>query len=193
MTKSFDHGSSQGDERTVRAGRVLAALRDLWGDEPPPGENADLAWLVDALAIDDAHGRQDGCLVRSDEISLATLAQWLTTPQFSDEDSGAWDFDPETDLMGFDHQGASVLGLAPTAVRLERAMLDVHPHDRDHVETALRRAAGTGEHFRVTLRGRSPDGKWLWRTSTGRRLISPDGTVRVVGFVTVHRDRVAVD
>jgi PAS domain-containing protein len=193
VTKSFDHGSPQPDDRTARAARVLAALRDLWGDEPPPGEDPDLAWLVDALAIDDAHGRESGCVVRSDEMTLTTLAQWLSTPQFTDEDSAAWDFDPTTDLMSFDDRGRTVLGLGPTGVRLERALLDVHPHDRDHVEGALRSAAATGEHFRITLRGRSPEGRWLWRTSTGRRIVDADGQVRVVGFVTVHRDRVPVE
>lgn len=194
MTERNDRGSLQhGDERTARAARVLAVLKDLWGDEPPPGEDADLAWLVDALAIDDAHGREDGYVVRSDTITLTSLAQWLTTPQFSDENSGVWQYDPVTERMSFDHVASAALGLSRSNVGLARAMLDVHPGDRDRVEGGLRRAAATGEHFRVTLRGRSPQGDWVWRTSTGRRLVADDGAVQVIGFVTVHQQAVRVD
>lgn len=194
MTESFDRAPHpRGDERTARAARVLAVLKDLWGDEPPPGEDSDLAWLVDALAIDDAHGREDGYVVRSDTITLTSLAQWLTTPQFSDENSGAWQYDPASERMTFDQAASEALGLSRGSVGLARAMLDVHPSDRDRVEQSLRRAAATGEHFRVTLRGRSPAGDWLWRTSTGRQLRTADGSVVVVGFVTVHQQPVPVD
>ncbi|WP_432561019.1 PAS domain-containing protein [Kineococcus sp. SYSU DK003] len=193
MQASFDQGSSEhGDARSARAARVLAVLKNLWGDEPPPGADPDLAWLVDALAVDDAQGREDGYLVRGDDISLTSLANWLTAPQFSDEDSGAWQFDPATGLMSLDEQAGQVLGLSQR-VGVERALLDVHPDDRADVERTLRRTAETGEHFRVTLRGRSPEGDWVWRTGTGRRLVGADGGVVVVGFVTVHRPRVPVD
>lgn len=194
MTESFDRGSHQrGDERTARAARVLAVLKDLWGDAPPPGEDADLAWLVDALAIDDAQGREGGYVVRSDAITLTSLAQWLTTPQFSEENSGVWQYDPVSEQMSFDQAASEVLGLSRSSVGLARALLDVHPSDRARVEQSLRRAAATGEHFRVTLRGRSPAGDWLWRTSTGRQLTTADGAVLVVGFVTVHQQAVTVD
>lgn len=182
----------RGEDRMVRARRVLAALKHLWGDEPPPGEESDLAWLVDALAVDDAHGREDGYVVRSDSITLTSLAQWLTAPQFPDEHTGAWQYDARTGRVCFDDQARTVLGIAGQATNVERVLLDVHPTDRAHVEESLHRAATIGEHFRVTFRARSPLGDWHWRTSTGRRVETAEGGV-VLGFVTVHQRPVEVE
>lgn len=188
MTQPYQRG----EERTARAGRVLAALKHLWGDEPPPGEDSDLAWIVDALAIDDAHGREDGYVVRSDAITLTSLAQWLTAPQFPDEHTGAWQYDAATGRVCFDDQARAVLGISGPVTSVERVLLDVHPTDRAHVEESLRRAAETGEHFRATFRARSPSGDWHWRTGTGRRVDTGSGGV-VLGFVTVHQRPVGVE
>ena len=187
MTQPYQRG----EDRTARAVRVLAGLKQLWGDEPPPGEDSDLAWLVDALAIDDAHGREDGFVVRSDAITLTSLAQWLTAPQFPDEHTGAWQYEADTGRVCFDEQAQRVLGIPGSATSVERMLLDVHPSDRDHVQVSLHRAATTGEHFRVTFRARSPLGDWHWRTSTGRRVQTATGGV-VLGFVTVHQRPVDV-
>lgn len=173
------------EERPARAVRVLTALKHLWGDEPPPGEDSELAWIVDALAVDDAHGREDGYVVRSDAITLTSMAQWLTSPQFPDEHTGAWHYDAATDRVRFDDQARAVLGISAAATSLQRVLLDVHPSDRAPVQEALRRSAETGEPFRATFRARSPSGGWHWRTGTGRRVQTDTGGV-VIGFVTVH-------
>lgn len=184
-------GPSDREDRSRRAERVLAVLRDLWGDEPPPGPDPELAWIVDALAIDDAHGREAGLVVHSDAIALSSLSDWLGTPQFADEQTGAWQLDTATGRVVVDERGSEVLGVGRQSVGSERLMLDVHPADRPNVERAFDRAAAVGTPFRVTYRGRSPLGEWLWRTSTGRRLtVGPAGAV-LVGFTTVHRPALA--
>ena len=181
MTGPFDRG-----DPSRRAERVLAVLRELWGDEPPPGPDPDLAWLVDALAVDDAHGREEGLVVHSDAIALSSLADWIGAPHVADEHTAAWQLDTATGRVLLDEEGGRVLGVGREAVGVERLMLDVHPADRANVERAFERAASAGTPFRVTYRGRSPLGEWLWRTSTGRRLAAgPPGAV-LVGFTTVH-------
>ncbi|MEZ0491025.1 PAS domain-containing protein [Kineococcus sp. TBRC 1896] len=188
MTGSSDQGG-----RSLRARRVLAVLRDLWGDEPPPGPDPELAWLVDALAVDDAHGREDGLVVHGDGVALSSLADWLGAPRFAEEHTGAWQFDTASGRVLLDEEGSRVLGVGREAVGGERLMLDVHPVDRANVERVFERAAAAGTAFRVTYRGRSPLGEWLWRTSTGRRVsVGPEGAV-LVGFTTVHEPAPGLD
>ncbi|WP_432513180.1 PAS domain-containing protein [Kineococcus sp. SYSU DK001] len=194
MGEPVDHGAGRGEDgRTARAARVLAVLRDLWGDEPPPGQDPELAWLVDALAVDDAHGRENGYVVRGDAITVTSLAHWLTSPQFPDEQTGAWQWDSATGRVQLDELASRVLGVGRGPVGFERLALDVHPGDRAQVEQAVRRAATTGEPFRVTFRGRSPQGEWLWRTSAGRRVSATGAGVVLVGFVTVHQQVLPVE
>lgn len=60
--------------RLRRAEAVRAGLREMWGDEPPPGPDHDLTELVDGLALDDDLGRRHGLLVQGDGLTLTTLA-----------------------------------------------------------------------------------------------------------------------
>jgi PAS domain-containing protein len=174
------------EDRSLRAQRVLAVLRDLWGDERPPGQDPELAWIVDALAVDDAHGREDGFVVHSDGLALTSLADWLGAPLSADEQTGAWQLDTATGRVVVHERGSAVLGVGRQSVGVERLMLDVHPADRAQVQRAFDRAVADGTPFRVTYRGRSPLGEWLWRTSTGRRLTSGPAGAVLVGFTTVH-------
>lgn len=128
----------------------------------------------------DAHGREDGYVVRSDAITLTSMAQWLTSPQFPDEHAGARYYDAATGWVRFDDQARAVLGIAAAATSLQRVLLDVHPSDRAHVQDGLHRSAETGEHFRAAFRAHSPAGGWHWRTGTGRRLQTETGGV-VIG------------
>ncbi|WP_432544974.1 PAS domain-containing protein [Kineococcus sp. SYSU DK002] len=62
-----------------RAEQVRADLEGLWGDEPPPGPDPELTSLVDALALDDDHGRRAGLLVQGDAIPFRALVRLLLT------------------------------------------------------------------------------------------------------------------
>ncbi|WP_432509990.1 PAS domain-containing protein [Kineococcus sp. SYSU DK001] len=62
-----------------RAEQVRADLEGLWGDEPPPGPDPELTSLVDALALDDDHGRRAGLLVQGDAIPFHVLVRLLLT------------------------------------------------------------------------------------------------------------------
>ena len=61
----------------LRAERVAALLVQLWGDRPPPSSNPQLTTLVDAVAGDDEHGREDGLVVHGDELSHQRLVRAL--------------------------------------------------------------------------------------------------------------------
>jgi PAS domain-containing protein len=62
-----------------RAEQVRSDLQALWGDGPPPGPDARTTELVDALALDDDHGRRNGLLVQGDAIPFHLLVRLLST------------------------------------------------------------------------------------------------------------------
>lgn len=62
-----------------RAEQVRADLEALWGDDLPPGPDPRTTELVDALALDDDHGRSHGLLVQGDAIPFQLLVRLLTT------------------------------------------------------------------------------------------------------------------
>jgi len=61
-------------QRRLRAERVLTLLRELWGDEPPPGLNSQLSLLIDAVATDDEHAREQRLVSHGDGLSYTLLA-----------------------------------------------------------------------------------------------------------------------
>jgi hypothetical protein len=61
-------------ERQWQVGEVLARL---WGNGMPSGDAPFVLVAEDALAIDDAAGRVDGVIVRSDRIRLADVEHVL--------------------------------------------------------------------------------------------------------------------
>lgn len=62
-----------------RAEQVRSDLVALWGDEAPPGPDPQMTSLVDALALDDAHGRRGGLLVQGDAVPFHVLVRLLMT------------------------------------------------------------------------------------------------------------------
>ncbi|PRY10032.1 PAS domain-containing protein [Kineococcus rhizosphaerae] len=60
-----------------RAEQVRSDLAQLWGDEAPPGPDPQMTSLVDALALDDDHGRRSGVLVQGDAIPFPVLVRLL--------------------------------------------------------------------------------------------------------------------
>lgn len=61
-------------QRRLRAERVQAALTQVWGDDFPPGPNAALTVLVDAVGIDDFHSTEDRFVSQGDGVSYQVLA-----------------------------------------------------------------------------------------------------------------------
>lgn len=61
----------------LRAERVAALLVQLWGDRPPPSPNPQLTTLIDAMAGDDEHGRDDQLVVHGDNLTYRQLARAL--------------------------------------------------------------------------------------------------------------------
>ncbi|MGI4895545.1 MAG: PAS domain-containing protein [Janthinobacterium lividum] len=61
-----------------RAELVISGLRELWGEDLPPGPEAETVVLIDGLAIDDDQGRQLGLLVQSDAVPLNLLTRLLS-------------------------------------------------------------------------------------------------------------------
>lgn len=65
-------------QRRLRAERVLTMLRELWGDELPPGPNAEVAVLIDTIALDDDHGAGDQLITQRDGLTYAMVAELIT-------------------------------------------------------------------------------------------------------------------
>lgn len=61
----------------LRAERALVLLRQLWGDQPPPGPHAELLALVDAIAGDDERGQREHLVCQPDGLTYETLAHLL--------------------------------------------------------------------------------------------------------------------
>ncbi|NIZ89826.1 hypothetical protein [Kineococcus rubinsiae] len=59
----------------VRAEGVRAALEALWGDQLPDSPDPVTTVLVDAVAVDDQLGLDDGLVVQGDGLSCAALAR----------------------------------------------------------------------------------------------------------------------
>lgn len=72
--------------RARRAETVRSGLQEMWGDGPPPGPDADLAGIVDGLALDDAAGRRHGLVVQADGLTLTTLRSLLEALPDADRD-----------------------------------------------------------------------------------------------------------
>lgn len=68
-----------------RAEQVLAEMRELWGDEMPPGPDPVTTALVDALATDDDRGRRQGLLVQGDAVPFSLLTRLMTTSPVGQE------------------------------------------------------------------------------------------------------------
>jgi hypothetical protein len=64
----------------VRAALVHSGLRRLWGDEPPPAPDPELALLTDAVSLDDEAGIRSGLVVQSDALSVECLARLVSAP-----------------------------------------------------------------------------------------------------------------
>jgi len=60
-----------------RAENVRTALEALWGDELPDSPDPVTTVLVDAVAVDDQRGSDDGLVVQGDGLSYAELARVL--------------------------------------------------------------------------------------------------------------------
>jgi len=71
-----DHLSSEHRLRR-RAEQVRSALEALWGDELPDSPDPVTTVLVDAVAVDDQQGRDDGLVVQGDGLTYAELARVL--------------------------------------------------------------------------------------------------------------------
>ena len=63
--------------RLRRAEAVRGGLREMWGDEPPPGPDHDLTEVIDGLALDDDLGRRHGLVVQADGLTLSTVQTLL--------------------------------------------------------------------------------------------------------------------
>lgn len=73
--------------RRLRAERVQALLKQLWGEELPPGPAAALTVLIDAVGVDDFYGAEDRLVSQGDGLSyqvLATLWQHYRTWSLTD-------------------------------------------------------------------------------------------------------------
>lgn len=62
-----------------RAEQVRGDLEALWGDDLPPGPDPRTTELVDALALDDDHGRRNGLLVQGDSIPFHLFVRLLSS------------------------------------------------------------------------------------------------------------------
>ncbi|WP_328294015.1 PAS domain-containing protein [Kineococcus sp. NBC_00420] len=76
---TIDESLSREHHVRRRAEQVRADLEALWGDDLPPGPDPRTTELVDALALDDDHGRTAGLLVQGDAIPFHLLVRLLAT------------------------------------------------------------------------------------------------------------------
>jgi hypothetical protein len=60
-----------------RAHHVRRLLKDLWGDELPPAPDPELTVLIDALALDDDHGREQELVTQRDGLTIEVLHRLL--------------------------------------------------------------------------------------------------------------------
>jgi hypothetical protein len=60
-----------------RAERVRTVLEGLWGEDLPGGPEPGLTVLVDAVALDDRHGTEEGIVVQGDGLGHEVLARLL--------------------------------------------------------------------------------------------------------------------
>lgn len=77
-----------------------------------------------------------------------------------------------------------------TRLSLEESLADIHPDDRQSIETALRAALVNQAPERATYRVSKPDGSTAWIEFVGQVTLDPDGQpaiVRGVGFDVTSR------
>lgn len=58
-----------------RALHIRSTLRELWGDQLPPGEDAVITVLVDGVLVDDEAGSAVGLVVQSDGLAVEVLSE----------------------------------------------------------------------------------------------------------------------
>jgi PAS domain S-box-containing protein len=95
-----------------------------------------------------------------------------------------WDWDVVTNAMEYSENMMHVLGCTPTT--MDSVGTFVHPHDRDRIAAAHRRAlSGSGAYQEVVRFNRPDNGKQIWVDSRGKVQYDRDGhPVRIRG-VTV--------
>ena len=98
---------------------------------------------------------------------------------------GIWEMDLETEIVSYNAHCAALLGLPPESpMAYERALLALHPDDREKVREAVRRAhdpAGDGM-FTVEYRTLGlGDGVQRWITASGRVFFRAGRAVRFLG------------
>lgn len=84
---------------------------------------------------------------------------------------GVWDWDVETDMVAFNDQWATMLGLSPDEVEghFDTWAERLHPDDADRVKAALEaHVAGETELYDCEHRMRTADGDWKWIKDTGK-------------------------
>jgi len=65
-------------QRRLRAERILLMLRKLWGQAMPPGPQAEVTLLIDAIAVDDHHAEADHLVSQRDGLTYEVLAALCT-------------------------------------------------------------------------------------------------------------------
>lgn len=99
---------------------------------------------------------------------------------------GTWELDLITNEIRWTHQTFNIYGMDPQKgpPSIEALLLAVHPDDREHVRTSIRRTTETGEPYRVKRRIIRQDGELRHIVTTARVVTNEHGTpIRIVGVV----------
>jgi PAS domain S-box-containing protein len=102
--------------------------------------------------------------------------------------AGLWSLDVKTGVFWASNEGRAVFGYGPDeAITMDLFEASVHPEDREHVRTAIKRSALAGvavdEEYRIVNRT-SDEMRWI--ASRGRPRFSPAGEVRLLMGVSIE-------
>jgi PAS domain S-box-containing protein len=109
---------------------------------------------------------------------------------------GFWEWHLGSGLVDWSERCCALMGLSAAGgvLHIEQVMAMIHPDDRDHYRSALRRHIEADEPFAVEVRWHPPGGGLRWMASRGRIVRDRDGhPLSLVGAHTDITERKAIE
>lgn len=146
-----------------------------------------LEWFGSATDVHDLRMAKAEAEAREAQLNLAMRSAQM----------GAWEFDCKTNLLRWSFAHFALFGMSPEQFdgKMETALRNLHPDDRDRIWQELQaalaqRQTAVDQEFRVIW----PDGSIHWIISRATIEYSPSGeAIRVVGFNWDFTDRKAIE